>query len=75
MARVQILPTTLQGYIIVLIKESYYEPAGAQWHRTEWKTDLQDFHFSGPSEQYSRDTLSTKLNEAVLQSCCDISAW
>lgn len=36
--RIQVLPIKWWRYIIALIKQSYYEPAGAQCHKTGWKT-------------------------------------
>lgn len=50
---VQVLPIKWQRYIISLIKESYYEPAGAQCHKRGWKTAQLNFSSSGLDKQCS----------------------
>lgn len=75
--RIQVLPIKWWRYIIALINHGYYEPAGAQCHKTGWKTGSLDFHSSGPGEQYSFPLLPwyhfSSPSEMVVYSCCDIS--
>lgn len=74
--RIQLLPIKWQRYIIALIKQGYYEPAGAQCHRTEWKTGSLDVHSSGLSEQCSSPLPwynFSSPNKMAVYSCCDIS--
>lgn len=56
--RIQVLPIKWWRYIIALIKQSYYEPAGAQCHKTGWKTGSLDFLSFGLAEQYSSPPLT-----------------
>lgn len=46
--RIQVLPIKWWRYIIALINHGYYEPAGAQCHKTGWKTGSLDFPFLWP---------------------------
>lgn len=74
--RIQLLPIKWRRYIIALIKQGYYEPAGAQCHRTEWKTGSLDVHSSGLSEQCSSPLPwynFSSPNKMAVYSCCDIS--
>jgi len=65
----------LQRYIIALIKQSYYEPAGVQCHKTGRKTGSLDIRlvWVNNAALLSLNIISAAPNKEAECSCCAIA--